>query len=115
MSAPGHARKRDDLLSAALGVLEELTEHGFCTYCDSPDDAHEDDCPYGRLAAAVETHEPTLNEALAALGYSTTPSLFGRPDERDIFDADGEHVATCSARNGWEFVHRRGPAGPNAR
>jgi len=47
------AQRTTELLHAVRGVLA-LTEHGFCTYCSSPDDAHEEECPYGRLLAAVE-------------------------------------------------------------
>lgn len=55
------------------------------------------------LFARVAPREPTLTEALAALGYRHEPACFGR--RRILDDGDGALVAEMTATEAWHLVH----------
>lgn len=63
--------------------------------------------PDGRVSAQLPVAEPTLNEALAARGYSTRPAarMAGTLGKKDILRADGTVAAEAlTAGDAWKWL-----------
>ena len=53
----------------------------------------------------MSASEPTLHEALAALGWTSTESA--KFQKRDVFNEDGELVGSFTAHETWDFLKQR--------